>query len=98
MPEGLSAALALPGLWALLGAVFVAGTVYGFAGFGAALVFLPVGVAIVSPELAIAAFSLSAMVSLVTVVPRAWGGRWTSRRWASCCWRRWWGFRPASGR
>jgi len=73
MPEGLSAALALPGLWALLGAVFVAGTVYGFAGFGAALVFLPVGVAIVSPELAIAAFSLSAMVSLVTVVPRAWG-------------------------
>lgn len=73
MPEALSAALALPGLGWLLGAVFVAGTVYGFAGFGAALVFLPVAVAIVPPELAIAAFSLSALSSLVTVVPRAWG-------------------------
>ena len=73
MPEGLSAALALPGLWAMLAAVTVAGTVYGFAGFGAALVFLPVAVAILPPELAIAAFSISALSSLVTVVPRAWG-------------------------
>lgn len=73
MPEALAAALALPGLWALLAAVFVAGTVYGFAGFGAALVFLPVAVAIVPAELAIAAFSLCAISSLVTVVPRAWG-------------------------
>jgi uncharacterized membrane protein YfcA len=72
MPEALSAALALPGLWALLAAVFVAGTVYGFAGFGAALVFLPVAVAIVPAEMAIAAFALSALSSLVTVVPRAW--------------------------
>lgn len=72
MPEGLLAALALPGLFWLLGAVFVAGTVYGFAGFGAALVFLPVAVAVVPPEIAIGAFSLSALVSLATVVPRAW--------------------------
>jgi uncharacterized membrane protein YfcA len=72
MPEALSAALALPGLWALLAAVFVAGTVYGFAGFGAALVFLPVAVAIVPAEMAIAAFALSALASLVAVVPRAW--------------------------
>jgi uncharacterized membrane protein YfcA len=72
MPEGLLAALALPGLIWLLGASFVSGTVYGFAGFGAALIFLPVAVAIVPPELAIGAFSLSAISSLVTVVPRAW--------------------------
>lgn len=73
MPEGLAAALALPGLWGLLGAVAVAGTVFGFAGFGAALIFLPVAVALVPPELAVAAFSVSALSSLVTVVPRAFG-------------------------
>ncbi|MBF9058547.1 TSUP family transporter [Rhodobacterales bacterium HKCCSP123] len=72
MPEGLLAALALPGLVWLLGAIFVSGTVYGFAGFGAALIFLPVAVAVVPPELAIGAFSLSALSSMVTVVPRAW--------------------------
>lgn len=73
MPEGFSAALALPGLWGLLGAVMVAGLVFGFAGFGAALIFLPVAVALVPPELAVAAFSVSALSSLVTVVPRAFG-------------------------
>lgn len=72
MPEGLLAALALPGLWGLLATVTLAGVVFGFAGFGAALVFLPVAVALVPPELAVAAFSLSALSSLVTVVPRAW--------------------------
>lgn len=72
MPEGLLAALALPGLWGLLAAVTVAGVIFGFAGFGAALVFLPVAVALVPPELAVAAFSVSALSSLVTVVPRAW--------------------------
>lgn len=73
MPEGLAAALALPGLWGLLSTVAVAGTVFGFAGFGAALIFLPVAVALVPPELAVAAFSVSALSSLVTVVPRAFG-------------------------
>lgn len=72
MPEGLSAALALPGLWAMLAAVTLSGTVYGFAGFGAALIFLPVAVAQVAPELAVAAFSITALSSLVTVVPRAY--------------------------
>jgi hypothetical protein len=71
MPDGVAAALALPGLWALAAAIFVAGTVFGFAGFGAALIFLPVAVALVPPELAVAAFSVSALSSLVTVVPRA---------------------------
>ena len=72
MPEALAAALALPLLPVLI-ATFLAGLVYGFAGFGAALVFLPVAAAVIDPVLAIAAFSLSAMSSLVTLVPRAWG-------------------------
>ncbi len=61
-----------PGL-AVLGAVtLLAGIVYGFAGFGAALIFMPVASAILPVEAAVAAFAVSAAVSLVTVVPRAW--------------------------
>ncbi len=73
MPDGLSVALALPGLPFVLMAVVAAGVVYGFAGFGSALIFTPVAVAFIAPETAIAAFSLSALVSLFTVVPGAWG-------------------------
>lgn len=71
MPDALAAALATPGLWAVLGAVGLAGLVYGFAGFGSALIFTPVAVAFVAPETAIAAFSLSALVSVFTVLPGA---------------------------
>jgi len=56
----------------LLITVFVAGVVYGFAGFGAALLFLPVAARVVPLEIAIAAFNVSAVASLVTVVPPAW--------------------------
>ena len=35
MPDLLAEALALPGLWPLIAITFVAGIVYGFAGFGA---------------------------------------------------------------
>lgn len=71
MPDGLAAALTIPGLWAVLAAVAVAGLVYGFAGFGAALIFTPVAFAFVAPQTAIAAFSMSALVSLFTVFPAA---------------------------
>lgn len=64
--------LAQPGLLWLLLATFAAGLVYGFSGFGAALVYMPVATAVVAPELAIGAFAVSALVSLVTLVPRAW--------------------------
>lgn len=68
----LAQTLALPGLiWVLL-VTGVAGVVYGFAGFGAALVFMPVATVFVSVEMAVAAFAVSALASLVTVVPRAW--------------------------
>ncbi len=71
MPDALAAALALP-LVPVLAATLLAGLVYGFAGFGAALVYLPVAAAVIDPVLAIAAFSFSALSSLVTLVPSAW--------------------------
>lgn len=62
----------MPGLgWVCL-AAFLAGLVYGFAGFGSALIFMPLAVIFLPPALAIAAFSLSALASLVTVIPKAW--------------------------
>jgi uncharacterized membrane protein YfcA len=51
----------------------VAGLVYGFAGFGSALIFIPLTTLVLPPAVAIAAFSLLALAALVTVVPRAWG-------------------------
>ena len=69
LPEGVNSF----GLIVLLVTVFVAGVVYGFAGFGAALLFLPVAARVVPLEVAIAAFNVSALASLVTVVPKAWG-------------------------
>ncbi|WP_227267794.1 sulfite exporter TauE/SafE family protein [Roseobacter weihaiensis] len=65
-------ALATPGLIWVVAATFVAGLVYGFSGFGAALVYMPVATAVVAPPLAIGAFAVSALASLVTLVPRAW--------------------------
>ena len=69
MPEGFSAALALPGLWGLLGAVMVAGLVFGFAGFGAALVFLPVAVALVPLVKTLEIMILLEMVVSVLLIP-----------------------------
>ena len=73
MLDGLIAALSLSALPWLGAAAFFAGTVYGFAGFGAALVFMPISVALIAPAMAVAAFALTALIALVTVVPRAWG-------------------------
>ncbi|WP_439138901.1 sulfite exporter TauE/SafE family protein [Roseicyclus sp.] len=72
MLEGLAAALSLPALPWLCAGALVSGAVYGFAGFGAALVFMPISVALVPPAMAVAAFALTALIALVTVVPRAW--------------------------
>lgn len=72
MPDWLPDGLGVLGLSVLLLTVFVAGVVYGFAGFGAALIFLPVAARVVPLEVAIAAFNISAVVSLFTVVPQAW--------------------------
>lgn len=72
MPEGLAAALALPALPGLLAITLVAGVVYGFAGFGAALIFLPIATTLVDPIIAIPAFTVAALASLFTLVPQAW--------------------------
>jgi hypothetical protein len=72
MPEALILALATPGvIWVGL-AAFLAGLVYGFAGFGSALIFMPLASIFIAPAVAVGAFALSALASLVTVVPGAW--------------------------
>lgn len=78
MAEALGAVLALPALGWLILFGFGAGAVYGFAGFGAALVFLPLATLLVPPAVAVAAFSLTALGSAVTLLPDAW--RWADRR------------------
>jgi uncharacterized membrane protein YfcA len=72
MPEGLIAVLTLPGLEWLLAVTLLAGVVYGFAAFGSALIFMPLATLILEPTLAVAAFAISALSSLITVVPAAW--------------------------
>ncbi|SHH19406.1 sulfite exporter TauE/SafE family protein [Marivita hallyeonensis] len=71
MLEALTAALETAGLVWLGLTVLVAGIVYGFAGFGAALIYMPVAVVFLPPAVAIAAFSVSALSSFFTVVPKA---------------------------
>ena len=72
MPEALAVALAQPGLIFVAGASLLAGLVYGFAGFGPALIFMPLATIFLSPAVAIAGLSMSALASLVTIVPGAW--------------------------
>ncbi|MFT5344130.1 MAG: putative membrane protein YfcA, partial [Paracoccaceae bacterium] len=68
----LAQTLATPGLIWIVLMTLLAGLVYGFAGFDADLVFMPVVTAIIPVELAVAAFSVSALASFVSLVPRAW--------------------------
>ena len=72
MPEALGVAWATPGLPWMAAGIAVAGLVYGFAGFGSALIAVPLLSAAMTPAEAVGAFSLSALASLATVVPRAW--------------------------
>jgi len=69
--DAFAQALAVPGLWVMLVTCFVAGLVYGFAGFGSALVFMPVGAIFLPVQTSIAAFSLCSLASVFTVLPRA---------------------------
>jgi uncharacterized membrane protein YfcA len=72
MPPGLAEALAIPGLWPCAAAVLAAGVVYGFAGFGAALISMPVLTRYLEPEIAVVAFGLAGLGSAVTMLPRVW--------------------------
>ncbi|MEM7710455.1 MAG: sulfite exporter TauE/SafE family protein [Pseudomonadota bacterium] len=72
IPESLAAALAEPSLPWLATAALAAGVVYGFAGFGAALIFMPVAARVASPEIAVAAFAVAAIGSAITMLPKTW--------------------------
>lgn len=71
MPDGLAGALALPGLGWVLAAALAAGLVYGFAGFGAALIFVPIAAARIGPAGAVTLEALMGLASVFTVLPRA---------------------------
>ncbi|WP_172329834.1 sulfite exporter TauE/SafE family protein [Mangrovicoccus sp. HB161399] len=71
MTDLFQATLSMPGLVPVLLVTFAAGLVYGFAGFGAALIYMPLATIWVPPPVAVAGLALSAVSSLVTVVPRA---------------------------
>lgn len=72
MPDWLLAGAEVPGLGSLVVLVALAGLVYGFAGFGSALIFMPLATTLISPILAVACFSLVALTSAFTVLPGAW--------------------------
>ncbi|MEO1140156.1 MAG: sulfite exporter TauE/SafE family protein [Pseudomonadota bacterium] len=73
MPDVLSGVLATPGLAWLCLAIGVAGLVRGFAGFGTALVFVPVAGIFLPPEHVIAVITLTGIASMAALLPRAWG-------------------------
>ena len=70
--EGLALALATAGLGWVIAAAVAAGIVYGFAGFGAALIFMPVAARVLPPETAVGAFAVAALASAATMLPRIW--------------------------
>ena len=72
MPDGFDLALSAPGLPVLAGASLLAGLVFGFAGFGSALVVMPVATLFLAPPVAVGSFFVSSLSSLVLVLPRAW--------------------------
>ncbi len=71
MPDTLLQALALPGLGTLLGAAFVAGLVRGFAGFGTALIFLPIASQIIDPVVAVAVLIAMDIIGPAPAIPAA---------------------------
>jgi uncharacterized membrane protein YfcA len=71
MPEALSAALAVDGLVILLAAALLAGIVRGFAGFGSAMVYMPLASAIVSPVTAFVSMVVFDVIGPVPNIPRA---------------------------
>jgi hypothetical protein len=71
MPDTLAAALGIPGVGWLAAAVLVAGLVRGFAGFGTALIYLPVAAQVLSPVWAIATMIVFDILGPASIAPRA---------------------------
>ncbi|MGI1663609.1 sulfite exporter TauE/SafE family protein [Palleronia sp. KMU-117] len=72
MPDWALAGLTQPGLPWLMALAGLAGVVYGFAGFGSALIFMPLATIVVAPLLAVAAFAIASLSAIFTVLPQAW--------------------------
>lgn len=71
MPDLLAQVLALPGLGWLVAITFVAGLVRGFAGFGTALIFLPVAAQIIDPIWAVTVLIVMDLAGPAPAIPRA---------------------------
>ena len=71
MPDGLQSALAIPGVAWISAAAFLAGIVRGFAGFGTAMVFLPVASQLVEPIWSIIILMIMDAIGPAPIIPRA---------------------------
>lgn len=71
MPEALTEALAMPGLWFLSLGALMAGVVRGFTGFGTAMVYLPVAAQIMGPFEALTTMMVKDLIAPLMHVPRA---------------------------
>lgn len=72
MPEVLTSLLAIEGLGWLLLAVFVAGLVRGFVGFGSAMIIMPVASSVLSPVEAVIFLMAAEMLGPLPNLPAAW--------------------------
>ncbi len=72
MPDGLLAAFAAPGLVWLVLTIGIAGVVRGFAGFGTALIFVPVAGQFLPAADVILLMAITGVASLLTLAPTAW--------------------------
>ena len=72
MPDWLAGPLATGGLGWLIGVALVAGMVRGFAGFGTAMIFLPVAAQFLSPFEALTVLVVKDLIGPLPNLPRAW--------------------------
>lgn len=72
MPDVLAEALALPGFGWLALTALIAGIVRGFAGFGTAMIYMPVAAQILPPFSALASMALMDSLGPLPNAPRAW--------------------------
>jgi uncharacterized membrane protein YfcA len=71
VPEAIAGALSTPGLVWLIAAALIAGLVRGFAGFGSAMVFMPVAAQVLPPVSTLTALLVMDMIGPVPHLPRA---------------------------
>lgn len=65
-------ALSYDGLALLVAAAFIAGCVQGFAGFGTALIFIPLAAIVVPPVWVIIIMTMFSLFGMLVLLPRAW--------------------------